>query len=106
MDDSEALGHLTAALQEPEGKYSHDQIRAKINELAARNQGGLRTPETPQQYSPPAPEPEDTFGARMQRGGHRAMEEIVKPSLAAVNRVADTATFGAVGKAEKGLAQA
>lgn len=33
MDDAEKIARLQVALQEPEGKYTHDQIRAKLAEL-------------------------------------------------------------------------
>jgi hypothetical protein len=102
MDDGAARAALQGALEDPDLEPLHPRIRAalgKLTPVSALSGPGARDPD-----QPTGMQDTENLGVRMSRGAQRAKDEILKPSLSAVNRVADTATFGAVGKAEKGAA--
>jgi hypothetical protein len=109
MTDAEKIAHLNEMLQQPEGKYTHDQIRAKLNQLVqgagepAVSGPGMQQPAP--RPAPPAAAPEEPFGERMSRGAHRLNEEVVKPALSTVNNYTDKLLLGLPKREEKNLAR-
>ena len=98
MDDLEKIQHLTAALDEPEGKYTHDQIRQRLVQLH-----GAREVTSAQNWQPPGgaepvniqsqPVPETPGGFARRVGGE--VEDQAGVAVRLGHRAANAATFGA-----------
>lgn len=116
MTDDQKIEHLTGMLKRPEGKYTHDQIRAKLSELkASYDVPPASAPAAPPQATPKFvmnlglgdreyPD-DDSNVSRVVRGMGRMGDAIRGPAVA-LNKGVDTATFGLYSKLSNSLANA
>lgn len=108
MTDDQKIEQLTAALRQPEGKYPHAAIRARLAELKA----SYDVPSAPSSPAPssaaaPAaapPEDDDPLLPRLKRGFKR-MDEIAAGPAVALNQFVNTMSGGVYRKATDTLAK-